>query len=138
MVTDDNRAESVRSEERHEEENDKVSVLKLSLNSMFRIPLKLQNIETNAVIDTAAKVTIISDRIYHRLPKPPRVIKKSRLNAAGSAMSMSGFVCGSLAIKLGESEFEENVNVAPIQDDMLLGLDFMRKHNPAKYLPNEK
>ncbi|KAH3848766.1 hypothetical protein DPMN_091146 [Dreissena polymorpha] len=61
---------------------------------MFRIPLKLQNIETNAVIDTAADVTVISDRMFHRLPKPPRVIKKLRLNAAGRDMSMSGFVFG--------------------------------------------
>ncbi|KAH3848777.1 hypothetical protein DPMN_091157 [Dreissena polymorpha] len=108
MVTDDNRAESVRSDERPGEDNDQVVVLQLSLNSMFSIPLKLQNIETNAVIDTA-EVTVFTDRMYHRLPKPPRVNKKSILNAAGSDMCLSGFLCGPIAIKLEESEL-----VAPI------------------------
>ncbi|KAH3854516.1 hypothetical protein DPMN_097059 [Dreissena polymorpha] len=104
---------------------------------MFGIPLKLQSVETNAVIDTAAEVPIISDMDYHTLPESPRIIKKLRLNTADRDMSMSGFVCGPLTIKIGESEFEENVYVAPIQDDMLLGLDFMRKYKMLVNIPEE-
>ncbi|KAH3821785.1 hypothetical protein DPMN_123553 [Dreissena polymorpha] len=53
-------------------------------------------------------------------------------------MSMNGFVCGPLTIQIGESEFEGNVYVAPISDDMLLGLDFMRKHKMLVNIPEER
>ena len=50
------------------------------------------------------------------------------LQTAGRDMSMDGYIVGPLSLKLGNTTFPEVVHVAPIQDDMLLGLDFLLKH----------
>ncbi|MCG7867847.1 MAG: retropepsin-like domain-containing protein, partial [Candidatus Thiodiazotropha taylori] len=92
------------------------------------VPVYLQDHSIKAVVDTAAAVTIISDKIYRELmPKPP-CLKKVTLHTAGRDLKMSGFVAGPVSLKLGLSTFSEVVYVAPIQDDMLLGLDFLLKH----------
>lgn len=80
------------------------------------------------MVDTAAEVTIISDSVFRGMePKPP-FLKKVILHTAGRDMKMKGFVVGPVALKLGNSTFPEAVYVAPIQDDMLLGLDFLLRH----------
>lgn len=43
-------------------------------------------------------------------------------------MKMEGFVVGPVSLKFGNSTFPEAVYVAPIQDDVLLGLDFLLRH----------
>jgi len=80
-----------------------------------------------AVIDTAAEVTIISDKVYNDLEEKPVKLKTVILNTAGRKMKMKSFVVGPANIGIGSRNYQENVYVAPIQDDMLLGLDLMRK-----------
>ena len=95
---------------------------------MLRVPVTLQDFKLQAVVDTAAEVTIISDSIFRELqPKPP-YLKKVILHTAGRDLRMDGFVVGPVALKLGKNTFLEAVYVAPIQDDMLLGLDFLLRH----------
>ena len=43
-------------------------------------------------------------------------------------MRMDGHIVSPVSLKLGNTTFPEVVHVAPIQDDMLLGLDFLLKH----------
>ena len=43
-------------------------------------------------------------------------------------MSMKGFVLEPTQILINGLEFKENIYVAPLEDAMLLGLDFMSKH----------
>ena len=43
-------------------------------------------------------------------------------------MKMEGRIVGPVSLKLGNTTFPKAVRVAPIQDDMLLGLDFLLKH----------
>ena len=95
---------------------------------MLSVPVSLQDVKLLAVIDTAAEVTIISDSIFRELQPTPPYLKKVILDTAGRDLRMDGFVVGPVALKLGEITFPEAVYVAPIQDDMLLGLDFMLRH----------
>jgi hypothetical protein len=47
-------------------------VLKLSNGVMFRIPLEVQGMQLQAVVDTAAQVTLVSEEFYKSLdPVPP-------------------------------------------------------------------
>ena len=102
-----------------------VVICQLRSSSMLRVPIILQNVPVKAVVDTAAEVTIISDRIFNEMdPKPP-CLRRVTLYTAGCDLSMQGFVVGLVQLKLGKSIFPEKVYVAPIQDDMLLGLDFL-------------
>ena len=102
-----------------------VVICQLMSSSMLRVSIILQNVPVKAVVDTAAEVTIISDRIFNEMdPKPP-CLRRVTLYTAGRDLSMQGFVVGPVQLKLGKNIFPETVYVAPIQDDMLLGLDFL-------------
>ncbi len=103
---------------------------------MCKVPVEVQGYRTSAIIDTAAEITIISDRVYHKLANPGSVIHKVTLNTAGRELQMKGFVVGPLTLTLGGQEFQENVYVAPIEDDMLLGLDFLRRHGLRLTFPS--
>ena len=105
-----------------------ITICQLRSSSMLRVSVVLQGKQINAVVDTAAEVTIISDSVFREMePKPP-CLKNVILHTAGRDMKMEGFVVGPVALKLGNSNFPEAVYVAPIQDDMLLGLDFLLRH----------
>ncbi|MCG8077509.1 MAG: retropepsin-like domain-containing protein, partial [Candidatus Thiodiazotropha taylori] len=105
-----------------------ITICQLRSSSMLRVSVLLQDKPLKAVVDTAAEVTIISDRVFAEMdPKPP-CLKKVTLHTAGRDMKMQGFVAGPVNLQLGSSIFPEAVYVAPIQDDMLLGLDFLLRH----------
>ena len=101
----------------------------------------VQATPVTAIVDSAAEVTIISDKVYNKLkPKPP-VKKHAILHTAGRDMSMKGFIVGPVNVQLGSLTFEEDLYVAPIQDEMLLGIDILqeRKINiEIKILPRPK
>ncbi len=104
--------------------------------SMFKVPLRLHTKAVDAIVDTAAEVTIISDRVYNSLSAPCRILKKVILNTAGRELKMNGFIVGPIRVTLGTQQFDENIYVAPIQDDMLLGLDFLRRHQALIDIPH--
>ena len=105
-----------------------ITICQLPSSSMLSVPVSLQDVKLLAVIDTAAEVTIISDSIFRELQPTPPYLKKVILHTTGRDLRMGGFVVGPVALKLGEITFPEAVYVAPIQDDMLLGLDFLLRH----------
>ena len=111
-----------------QEGEEEVVVCQLHSHSMFSVSVGLDSITVRAIVDTAAEVTIISDKVYNSLnPKPPRV-KSVTLNTAGRNMKMQGIIAGPVEITLGSQAFKENIYVAPIADTMLLGIDFLRRH----------
>jgi hypothetical protein len=104
---------------------DEVSVCQLRSASMFRVDVTLNSLKLNAVVDTAAEVTIISDSVYRQMSPKPTVVKTIKLHTAGRALDMIGFVIGPISMNLGPFQFNEYVYVAPIEDEMLLGVDFL-------------
>ena len=76
-----------------------ITICQLCSSSMLRVPVTLQDFKLQAVVDTAAEVTIISDSIFRELqPKPP-YLKKVILHTAGRDLRMDGFVVGPVALK---------------------------------------
>ena len=72
-------------------------------------------------------MTLISDSVYRRLNPKPKTVKSIRLHTAGKNLDMIGFVVGPVTLKLGSKTFSEFIYVAPIEDDMLLGINFLSK-----------
>ena len=105
-----------------------ITICQLPSSSLLSVPVSLHDVKLLAIIDTAAEVTIISDSIFRELQPTPPYLKKVILHTAGRDLRMDGFVVGTVTLKLGEITFPEAVYVASIQDDMLLGLDFMLRH----------
>ena len=115
---------------------DEVVVCRLKSPSMLSVSITVGGKVARAVVDTAAEVTILSDRIYDSLrPKPP-IIKNVTLNTAGRNMKMKGMIVGPVEMTLGDFVFQEIVYIAPIDDDMLLGVDLLRKHHATINIPN--
>ncbi len=113
-----------------------VKVSQLHTDSTLKVSTRINGtIDLEAVVDTAAQVTILSDKIYAKLRPQPRVKKKIVLQTAGRQLKITGHVVGPLTLKLGEREYVDDVIVAAISDHMLLGLDFMRKYGVSIKLP---
>lgn len=107
---------------------EEVTIYRLRSSSLLSVALVVGGYSVNAIVDTAAEVTIISDRILGRLCPSPEKMREVLVHAAGRDMRMKGIVVGPVSIRLGTREFSEDLYVAPIEDDMLLGVDFLHKH----------
>ena len=101
---------------------------KLSSTPALRIPVTFQGRALKAVVGTAAMVTIPSDKVYRQIKPNPPCRKVIALQTAGRDMRMDRHIVDPVSLKLGNTTFPEVVHVAPIQDDMLLRLDFLLKH----------
>jgi hypothetical protein len=120
-----------------EEEDGTVTVLKLSNGVMFRVPVEVQGMQLQAVVDTAAQVTLVSEEFYKSLDPAPPIRKEVVMNTAGKGMQMNGYIAGPFQVVLGTHLFTVEIYVAPIEEDMLLGLDFLEANGVSLHL-NEK
>ena len=114
--------------------SNEITVCHLWSCSSLYINVVIGNIKLRAVVDTAAEVTIISDRVYQSMDPKPRRIKNITLKAAGRDMSMPGFIMDQSLLKIGTKNYYENIYVAPIEQDMLLGADFLNKHKAVLFM----
>ena len=103
-------------------------ICKLRSASVIRLPVKINDKNISAILDTAAEVSILSDRLFQNLNSKPKIVKKVIMNAAGRDMQMIGVKLEPVRLKIESQEFLEPLYVAPIEDDMLLGLDFLLKY----------
>ena len=94
--------------------------------TQFTMQVQICDVPIKAVVDTAAQVTIISDKVYHALKKPPRVLRDVKLLTACRQLSMAAFVAGPVRMRIGHKWYKENLYVAPIEQDMLLGFDILQ------------
>ncbi|XP_053400393.1 uncharacterized protein LOC128557241 [Mercenaria mercenaria] len=78
-----------------------------------------------AIVDTAAQVTIISDKVYNSLRHKPPKVKEVKLMTAGRELWLTGYIVGPVRLKIGSKWYKENVYVAPIEQQMLLGFDIL-------------
>lgn len=107
---------------------EEVVVNKVSSSSMFYVPILFGKVKLRAVVDAAAEVTIVSDKFLSLLDPAPPILQTVILKTAGRGQRMTSMRIGLVPIKLGQSWFEEVVYCAPLEDDMLLGLDFLQKY----------
>ena len=92
------------------------------------VPLVINKVETKAVIDTGAEVTVLSEELYSKIPKDMRPeLKKATRNLvvaeAGKHMTTRGIA--QIEMKLGNEIFTWPMYVAPIGDNVLLGCDLI-------------
>jgi len=100
-------------------------VCQLSSVSKYKLQLEVAGRPVEAIVDTAAEVTIISEEVFRSLPKRPDVVRKVKLLTAGKQQSIQGFIVGPVKLKIGSRVYKETIYVAPIAQDMLLGFDLL-------------
>ena len=87
--------------------------------------IQVEDKPIRAVVDSDAKVTIISDRVYKASKSIPNKLKDVKLLTAGRQMAMQGFIAGPVNLKIGHRWYQEKVYIAPIEQDMLIGFDIL-------------
>ena len=93
--------------------------------AVYHVPVQVQDQHLEAVIDTATESTILSDKIYNKLDPKPRVLSKMKFHMAGRNLTVNGFKIGPVNMRIGSTMYREIIHVAQIEDDMLLGIDFL-------------
>ena len=121
-----------------EEEDGAVTVLKLSNGVMFRVPVEVQGMQLQVVVDTAAQVTLVSEEFYKSLDPAQPIRKEVVMNTAGKGMQMNGYIAGPFQVVLGTHQFTVEIYVAPIEEDMLLGLDFLEANGVSLHLKEKE
>ena len=113
-------------------------MLKLSNGVMFRVQVEVQGMQLQAVVDTAAQVTQVSEEFYKSLDPAPPIRGEVVMNTAGKGMQMNGYIVGPFQVVLGTHQFSVEIYVAPIEEEMLLGLDFLEANGMSLYLKEKK
>ena len=63
--------------QQQQEDEDLVQICQLRSASHFSLPIQVEGMEIKAVVDTAAEVTIISDRFYKSMKYQPKANKEN-------------------------------------------------------------
>lgn len=67
------------------ETTNRVKICMLKSVSKFTIPVKVEDVNIEAVVDSAAEVTIVSDKIYESLTTPPKKLYEYNLIQRGGS-----------------------------------------------------
>ena len=90
------------------------------------VPVKINGVDTTAVIDSAAQVTIINKQLLEELPDTPTVTGQVKLRGIGKQnATLPAFKITGINIKFGQKEYPWDIYVAEMADSLLLGLDFL-------------
>lgn len=120
-------------------ESDKtMTILQLGSASMLRLSLTVNSWKTVAVVDTAAEATIISDKVYQSLTIKTPIRRHAFMHGAGRDMKMETYVIGPVNIKIGSCNYPSEIYVAQIDDEVLLGLDFLHRNNVVNNCSNNQ
>ncbi|KAH3818785.1 hypothetical protein DPMN_120511 [Dreissena polymorpha] len=109
-------------------------VNQLGSAAQFCLKVQVGDVMVDAVIDSAAEVSLISDRVYKAMKQPPPKQRDVKLLMTGRDASMQGFVIGPVKLKIGNYCYQQHLNVAPTDVDMLLGFDILM--NPGRAIIN--
>ena len=105
---------------------------------MFRVPVEVQGMQLQAVVDTAALVTLVSVEFYRSLDPAPPIRNELVMNTARKGMQMNGYIAGPFEVVLGTDQFSVEMYVAPIEEEMLLGLDFLEANGVSLHLKEKE
>ncbi|KAH3834917.1 hypothetical protein DPMN_108250 [Dreissena polymorpha] len=109
-------------------------VSQLGSAAQFRLKVQVGDVMVDAVVDSAAEVSRISDRVYQAMKQPPPKRRDVKLLITGRDASMQVFVVGQIKLKIGNCWYQEHLYVAPTDVDMLLGFDILM--NPGRAIIN--
>ena len=86
----------------------------------------MEELNVLAVVDTGADVSIISEHMYRRLKNPPHGSLEVKMHAAGENQTFTAKQIEPVNVRVGQNTLSRMLFVAPIKDDMLLGIDLLR------------
>ena len=113
-------------------------VQSLRSSSAVRVQLYLNGMGIEATVATAADVNIFAEHFLKKLETPPATINKLVMYTAWKEQTLQASRVGPVTIKVGRHSSLETIYAAPVQDEMLLGLDYLKKYKATVDLDQEK
>lgn len=96
----------------------------------LQIPVTVNGIPTQAVVDTGAQTTVISEELYQSfLGGDPTSLHQTYLLNAGVGDDMKAKHGLNATFKIGSKTINWEVHIAPIRNSVLLRLDLMKSHD---------
>ena len=89
------------------------------------IPLKVDDSDAEAVVDSGAQATVMSDEFYRSLKNPPKITEKVLLKTASKGDGFKGYYVPKATLTFGKISFTCSMYVGPVTDPFILGLDFL-------------
>ena len=109
------------------EDTSTLSIRQLQSKSSLRVLCHVAGKPVQAVVDTAADATIISEKLFTSLPHQPTVKREVTMLAAGENQTFKAKQVGPISLRIGKSTMDVDIFVAPILDNMLLGMDLLER-----------
>lgn len=89
--------------------------------------MTVNGLPIQAVVDTGAEATVISEEVYNMLPvKGQKPLSQTSLRNAGVGKRMAAMGGLDITLQIGSQTFIKEVYVCQIHDSFLLGLDVMK------------
>ena len=95
----------------------------------WHIPVSINGMVVDAMVDTAAEITIISQRVYESLTLCPGGVEEMNVRITIDGTNMTASFLGELEIGINEYRCPHLVYVAALQDSMLLGIDLLQANH---------
>ena len=112
------------------DDRDDVTICHMESVSKYKVKINVGGVDVEAVVDTAAEVTIISEEVFHCMKVKPKYVRTARLRTAGlNEPVIIGKVIGPVKLKIGSRVFNETIHVAPIGQSMLFGFDLLYRRS---------
>ena len=91
------------------------------------VPIKVNELEISAVIDTAAEVTILSRTVFEKLKRKPCIVEEINLKGLNEDEPVRGQLINA-NLTIGSKTYKWDVYATETSDQCLLGLDFLYHH----------
>jgi predicted aspartyl protease len=101
------------------------TTIQMGASSLFRLSVKIGDTILEAAVDTVKELTIILEEVFQNLEQRPQVLRETTMHAAWRGMVMKTLVVDPVSLQIGSKSYATEVYVAPIKDEILLGLNFM-------------
>ncbi|CAC5416260.1 unnamed protein product [Mytilus coruscus] len=101
------------------------TVRSLGAAKLFRVEVDIAGKKVLALVDFGSEVTILKDTIFDTLEPKPYAIKETTMHGAGINMTMPCRLTSPIKFKIGDLHFNQQLYVAPVSCDMILGCDFI-------------
>ena len=92
------------------------------------IDVDIYDTSVKAVIDTAAMVTLMNDSLFRRIFGERDCSSKCILHGIGND-PVTGHLIDNIPISIGQFTYTHRVCIAPIKEDCILGLDFLKEYD---------
>ncbi|CAC5377652.1 unnamed protein product [Mytilus coruscus] len=101
------------------------TVRSLGAAKLFRVEVDIAGKKVLALVDSGSEVTIVNDTIFDTLEPKPYAIKETTMHGAGTNMTMPCRLTSPIKFKIGDLHFNQQLHVASVSCDMILGCDFI-------------